>query len=157
MNSAFLVGNRRNRYGWLMPARRATSSVEVPARPCAANSATAASRTSSRRSAAGIRCLVSVMKVKLVMTHYFVKGGCRGNLLERGNAPERSDIRVHYILDFRIAVGAVVVVVAVPPGVHGGRPGRPRPAPERSETRFSLPPRVAGLSHCRGSCGCRGR
>jgi hypothetical protein len=60
-NSAFLVGNRRNRYGWLIPARRATSSVEVPASPCTANSATAASRTSSRRSAAGILCLVSVM------------------------------------------------------------------------------------------------
>src|ERR1700683_5086389 len=72
-NSAFLVGNRRNRYGWLMPACRATSSVEVPASPWTANSATAASRTSSRRSAAGIRCLVSVMTTKLVMTHYFVK------------------------------------------------------------------------------------
>ena len=33
MNSAFLVGNSRNRYGWLIPARRATSSVEVPASP----------------------------------------------------------------------------------------------------------------------------
>src|SRR5580693_9395417 len=72
-NSAFLVGKRRNRYGWLMPAFRATSSVEVPASPCTANSATAASRTSSRRSAAGILCLVSVMGTKLVMTHYFVK------------------------------------------------------------------------------------
>src|SRR5580692_9895453 len=72
-NSAFLVGKRRNRYGWLMPACRATFSVEVPASPCTANSATAALRTSSRRSAAGILCLVSVMGTKLVMTHYFVK------------------------------------------------------------------------------------
>src|SRR5580704_19715479 len=78
-NSAFLVGKRRNRYGWLMPACRATSSVEVPASPCAANSATAASRTSSRRSAAGIRCLVSVIATKVVMTHYYVKAA-----LERG-------------------------------------------------------------------------
>src|SRR6266536_1225992 len=77
-NSAFLVGKSRNRYGWLIPARRATSSVEVPASPWAANSATAASRTSSRRSAAGIRCLVIVlMATKLVMTHYFVKGCVR--------------------------------------------------------------------------------
>src|SRR5215472_15364134 len=72
MNSAFFVGKRRNRYGWLIPARRATSSVEVPASPCAANSTTAASRTISRRSAAGIRCFVSVTTTKLVMTHYFV-------------------------------------------------------------------------------------
>src|SRR5579859_3153903 len=48
----------------------------------------------------------------------------------------------HVTLGFRIAVGAVVVVVADSPGVHGGLPGCPRPAPERSETRFSLPPRV---------------
>src|SRR5580704_187297 len=88
-NSAFLVGKRRNRYGWLMPAFRATSSVEVPASPCAANSATAASRTSSRRSAAGILCLVSVMGTKLVMTHYFVKmsdgswGGGSGSTAHR--------------------------------------------------------------------------
>jgi len=47
--------------------------VEVPASPWAANSATAASSTSSRRSAAGIRCLVIVMETKLVTTHYFVK------------------------------------------------------------------------------------
>src|SRR5712671_3780561 len=73
-NSAFLVGKSRNRYGWLIPARRATSSVEVPASPPAANSGTAASSTISRRSAAGIRCLViTVMGAKLVTTHYFVK------------------------------------------------------------------------------------
>src|ERR1700750_3409148 len=91
-NSAFLVGNSRNKYGWLIPAPRATSSVEVPPSPCAANSGTAASSTISRRSAAGIRCLVcTVMRTKLVITHYFVKGGgqeamlhphqhCRGGL-----------------------------------------------------------------------------
>src|ERR1700722_5243668 len=92
MNRAFLVGNRRNRYGWLIPACRATSSVEVPASPCLENSAIATSSTISRRSAAGSRCLatrppaacwpaagrsvsclVSVTTPKLVMTHYFVK------------------------------------------------------------------------------------
>ena len=77
-NSAFLVGNSRNRYGWLIPARRATSSVEVPASPWTAKSTTAASRTISRRSAAGIRCLVSVMVIKIVMNHYLVKGGPKG-------------------------------------------------------------------------------
>src|SRR5579872_3932496 len=83
-NSAFLVGKRRKRYGWLMPACRATSSVEVPASPCTANSVTATLRTSSRRSAAGILCLVSVMSTKLVMTHYFVKS-CGGGGFRPGS------------------------------------------------------------------------
>ena len=30
LNSSFFVPNRRKRYGWEMPARRAMSSVEVP-------------------------------------------------------------------------------------------------------------------------------
>src|SRR4029077_14931028 len=99
-NSAFLVGKSRNRYGWLIPARRATSSVEVPASPWTANSATAASSTNSRRSAAGIRCLVvTVMEAKLVTTHYFVKragepglrgqGGRGGEEVQRGTLPGR--------------------------------------------------------------------
>src|SRR5690349_1802823 len=90
-NSVFLVGKSRNRYGWLIPARRATSSVEVPASPWAANSATAASSTSSRRSAAGIRCLVIVMGTKLVTTHYFVKGGREGFVKEDREGPVKED------------------------------------------------------------------
>src|SRR5262245_38703940 len=74
MNSSFLVRNRRNRYGWEIPTRRAIASVGVPSRPPLANSKVAASRTSSRRSSAVSLVLgtVAVMRRKLVLTHFAV-------------------------------------------------------------------------------------
>src|SRR5436190_20349099 len=58
-----------------MPARAAIASVEVPCRPATAKSAIAASRISSRRSAALIRLRTSagIIARKLVTTHYHVK------------------------------------------------------------------------------------
>ena len=53
--SSFLVPNRRNRYGWEMPARVAMASVDVPAYPARANSVMAAASTAVRRSEAVIR------------------------------------------------------------------------------------------------------
>src|SRR4029077_20863020 len=55
-----------------MPARRATSSVDEPRRPCSAKTASAASRISSRRSSFYFRC-ETTMTERLVMTHYVVK------------------------------------------------------------------------------------
>src|SRR6476620_4394091 len=55
-----------------MPARRATSSVDEPCRPCSANTASAASRISSRRSSFDFRSVVTMWS-RLVMTHYLVK------------------------------------------------------------------------------------
>src|SRR2546423_11736699 len=59
-----------------MPARRATSSVEDPSRPCSANTASAASRISSRRSSFDFRSPVVTMERRLVTTHYLVKCPC---------------------------------------------------------------------------------
>src|SRR5271154_2319583 len=56
-----------------MPARRAISSVDAPARPRSANSTRAASRISSRRSSFVFRSLTT-MGVRLVTTHKLVKG-----------------------------------------------------------------------------------
>src|SRR5437879_5173145 len=57
-----------------MPASRAISSVDPPCSPCSANTATAASRISSRRSSFDFRYCVTTMRGRLVMTHKFVKG-----------------------------------------------------------------------------------
>src|ERR1051326_6427228 len=57
-----------------MPARLAISSVEAPCSPRSANSPTAASRISSRRSSALFRWGWTTMGCKLVTTHKFVKG-----------------------------------------------------------------------------------
>src|SRR4051794_19379980 len=54
-NNSFFVPNRRNRYGWLTPASRATSSVDVPWRPPDANALIAAWTMSARRSSADRR------------------------------------------------------------------------------------------------------
>src|SRR2546426_679947 len=55
-----------------MPARRAIASVDAPCRPLTANSARAASRTSSRRSSAVWRLAVVALITsrKLSLTHY---------------------------------------------------------------------------------------
>src|SRR5215218_1403929 len=52
LNSSDFVGKRRNRYACEMPAALAISVVGVPWKPCSANAATAASTSTSRRSAA---------------------------------------------------------------------------------------------------------
>src|SRR5579862_5825478 len=70
--SSFFVPKRRKTYGCEMPARSAMSSVEAPSKPCAANSTSAASRISSRRSSFVFRS-VTTISGKLVMTHKFVK------------------------------------------------------------------------------------
>src|SRR5262249_37577165 len=74
MNNSFFVRKRRKRYGCEMPAMRAMSSVEAPARPCAANASIAASRTCSRRSSADFLSVVTAMRSKLSLTHNLVKG-----------------------------------------------------------------------------------
>jgi hypothetical protein len=72
--SSFFVPKRRKRYGWEMPARRAMSSVDVPAKPFSANCAIAASRISSRRTSALFRSVVCVATGrKLSLTYNAVK------------------------------------------------------------------------------------
>ena len=61
--SCFFVPKRRKTYGWEMRARLATSSVDVPCRPLAANSTVAASRIDARRSSAV--CRVEVVATAL--------------------------------------------------------------------------------------------
>src|SRR2546430_3760920 len=61
--SSFLVPKRRNRYGCETPALRAITSVEVPCRPCAANSSKAATRISSRRWSAVFRSAATILVV----------------------------------------------------------------------------------------------
>src|SRR5262249_33050586 len=56
-----------------MPARRAMSSVDAPYRPFSANSTSAASRISSRRSSFVLRA-VTTTRIRLVTTHNLVKG-----------------------------------------------------------------------------------
>src|SRR2546422_7257932 len=73
LKSSFFVPKSRKRYGCETPARRAMSSVEVPAQPRSANSICAASRMASRRSAAESRVAVGLIAGRLVMTHKFVK------------------------------------------------------------------------------------
>ena len=48
-NRFFFEPNRRKTYAWVMPARRAMVSVEVPCRPPAANSSAAIARICARR------------------------------------------------------------------------------------------------------------
>src|SRR5512133_1289346 len=63
-----------------MPARFAIASVDAPWSPRSANSSSAASRMSSRRSSALFRCGCTTMRPMLVTTHKLVK--CRGHLVE---------------------------------------------------------------------------
>src|SRR5690349_14888415 len=72
MKSSFFVPKSRKRYGWEMPAALAMSSVDAPSKPSAAKTATAASRMSSRRSAA-LSLVVISTRPRLVMTHKLVK------------------------------------------------------------------------------------
>ena len=61
-----------------MPAPAAMASVDVPARPPRANSATATSRIAARRCSAVMRRFgTGTVRMKLVMTHNFVKGRAR--------------------------------------------------------------------------------
>ena len=61
-NSSFFVPNSRKTYGCEIPARRAISSVEAPCRPASANTASAASRISSRRIALVFRSRTAMAK-----------------------------------------------------------------------------------------------
>src|SRR6266566_10084972 len=73
---SFFDPNRRKMYGWEMPARLAISSVEAAWSPRSANSTTAASRISSRRSSALFRSwgVVTMTSPRLVTTYKLVKG-----------------------------------------------------------------------------------
>src|SRR2546422_10053528 len=89
LKSSFFVPKSRKTYGCEIPARFATSSVEAPWRPRAANSSSAASRTASRRSSAVLRSVAATMAGKLAITHYYVKS----LLDEKGHAPGDADRR----------------------------------------------------------------
>src|SRR5262245_46472541 len=75
MKRSFFVRNRRKRYGCEMPARRAISSVEPPAKPFSAKTSRAASRTAWRRSSAVFLGLSTAMtRCKLSLTHNCCQG-----------------------------------------------------------------------------------
>ncbi len=96
-----------------MPARRAMSSVDAPCSPCSANSTSAASRISSRRSSFVLRSVTTTIAARLVTTHNLVK--CLGDDVEivrrrgacgTGSASARSKTRVAPGKGALVAVGA---------------------------------------------------